>query len=63
MTVEIFENRKNSMDDYLIYLNSWASTKLESAVNGENGAMMEYNTISLIKNDLVDMLVENESNK
>jgi hypothetical protein len=55
MTVEIFENRNNSMEDYLVYLTNLKKVKLESAVNGENGAMMEYNQISLILQDLCDI--------
>jgi hypothetical protein len=55
MTVEIFENRKNSLPHYIEYLTKLASVKLESAIDGEDGAMMEYNQVSLILQDLCDI--------
>ena len=62
MNTQIFESRNNSLAHYIEYLTKLASVKLESAVNGENGAMMEYNTISLILQDLCELSVK-QSNK
>ena len=59
MNLEIFENRNNSMKDYLVYLTNLKQVKLEGAVNGD-GTMMEYNIVSHILDDL-NKMIEKES--
>lgn len=51
MKLSIFENRNNSMEDYLTYLLELSSVKLEQVTKGD-ATLMEYHLINQIITDL-----------
>lgn len=54
MNHKIFNNRTNSLSDYLIYLQKLLPMKFEHTTMG-NDSMAEYNQLSIIMKDLVEI--------
>ena len=54
MNEEIFNNRTNSLFDYLAYMQKLMPIKFEQTTTGES-TMGEYNQLSIIMKDLVEI--------
>ncbi len=55
MNREIFENRSNSLADYSIYLNELKRVVLQN-VTKDNASMETYNYVSIISDDIENIL-------